>query len=553
MTPAGPAPTVEPLFDFSPTLPHLIAHSVAHHGDRDFLVGPDFHFTYADMEALSRRYALHLLARGVGKGTRLGLMFPNSPDGVALFLAAGRIGAFVMPFSTLFKPAELRSTLRLSDTSHLVVPARLFGQDHLAFVESAVPGLADQPAPPLFLEAVPFLRRVHTVGPSDRGWAEPLDPDAPTGGPDDELLAAVEREVTPADWLVTIWTSGTTSDPKGVVHSHGSEVRHAARLADMFGVGPDERILAGLPFFWVGGLNLTLLAALHTGPTLLCLERLDPEPVLDLAERLPPTRATIWSRRARGRIVLHPTFAARPPEATAAFRRMRDAPHGGRTMPNSLGMSETSGPHTGVPALEMAEPLPEHLYGSFGRPLPGVAHRIADPLTGDTLPEGVEGEICVRGYSLLQGLYKYEREATFDEEGWFHTGDLGYFKEGHLFFTGRRGDMIKSSGSNVAPLEVEAVLASIPVVKAAYVFGVPDRLVGEAVVAVVVADDPDDLDVAGLLGSAKERLSSYKVPREVVTLGEEDVPYLPSGKADVRALRRIVGERLGPPGDQTPG
>jgi len=533
---------------FRPTVPSLLAHACAEYGGVDLLVGPDYRLTFADVDALSRRLAVRLLERGVGKGTRLGLMFPNGPAAVGLFLAAARIGAFVMPLSTLARPAEVRATLALGDVAHVVVPPVLFGRDHLAFFEEALPTLRSS-GPRLSLPEVPYLRHVWTMGPSERPWAADLDqPGAlEASGRAEALLEAIEAEVTPADWLVTIWTSGTTSAPKGVVHTHGVQVRHSARLARLFGVARGERILAGLPFFWVGGLTLTLLGALHGGATLLCVEKLDPDVVLALADRERPTRISVWSRRALERIVSHPDVDRCDPEAVAPFRRSLESPVGNPRFHNSLGMSETSGPHTGVPIDDLQQPLPERLWGSFGRPLPGVEHRVVDPVTGTTRPPGSEGELCVRGDSLMQGLYKRERHETFDPAGWFATGDLGYFEDGYLFFVGRRNDMIKTSGSNVAPLEVEVVLAGLPEVKMAFVFGVPDELLGEAVVAAVVPEGPDGVDPARLIDDARRLLAPYKVPGHVVVLGPDDVPYLMSGKPDVRRIRQQVRNEIGRP------
>src|SRR5262249_26341973 len=128
--------------------------------------------------------------------------------------------------------------------------------------------------------------------------------------------------------------------------------------------------------------------------------------------------------------------------------------------PNSLGMTETAGPHT---IDRMDADLPERLRGSFGRPVPGLEHKVVDPETGATLPPGSPGEICVRGYTLMQGLHKQEREDVFDRDGFYHTGDRGYFDaEGVLFFQGRLGELIKTAGANVSPREVEVAIEAFP-------------------------------------------------------------------------------------------
>ena len=135
---------------------------------------------------------------------------------------------------------------------------------------------------------------------------------------------------------------------------------------------------------------------------------------------------------------------------------------------NSLGMTETMGPHS-APGPEAERILPEEMRGSFGLLVPCVEHRIADPETNATLDEGEVGEVCIRGYSLMNGLYKWERHETFDDDGWYHTGDKGFIRDGYLYFLGRLSEMIKTSGSNVAPREVELLLESFPEVGLAVV------------------------------------------------------------------------------------
>src|SRR5262245_63423696 len=151
---------------------------------------------------------------------------------------------------------------------------------------------------------------------------------------------------------------------------------------------------------------------------------------------------------------------------------------------NSLGMTETAGPHT---YDRMDVDLPERLRGSFGHAVPGVEHKVIDPETGATLPPGEVGEICVRGYSLMLGLHKQERDDVFDRDGYYHTGDAGYFdEEGVLYFQARLGEMIKTAGANVTPREVEVVIETLPEVVSAFVVGLPDPARGQMVAESVV-------------------------------------------------------------------
>jgi acyl-CoA synthetase (AMP-forming)/AMP-acid ligase II len=200
----------------------------------------------------------------------------------------------------------------------------------------------------------------------------------------------------------------------------------------------------------------------------------------------------------------------------------------------SLGMTETLGPH--LVDHEGAD-LKEDQRGSFGRPVPGMEHQVVD------------GELWVRGGSVMAGLHKREREDVFTPDGWYRTGDAGHFDDdGHFFFTGRMGDLVKSAGTNVSPREVEVALEAEPEVTRAVVVGIPAGSRGEDVAAAVVARHVTAADLAARL---RETLSSYKVPRHLVVLADDDeLPWLDSGKVDRRALaeRLSGGAGAGPAG-----
>ena len=201
-------------------------------------------------------------------------------------------------------------------------------------------------------------------------------------------------------------------------------------------------------------------------------------------------------------------------------------------------MTETGGPHTGCD--EPYAPLPAHLRGTFGRPVPGMEHRVVDPASGAELERTDGGELLVRGVFLMSELYKQERHDTFTPDGWYATGDLGSFdRDGYLRFGGRLNAMIKSGGSNVAPAEVEAALREIPGVENAYVFGLPAGDRGEDVAAVVVPRRDATIDIVELKAAARELLSGYKVPRHVRLLAESQLPTLSTGKVDMSGLRTL--------------
>jgi acyl-CoA synthetase (AMP-forming)/AMP-acid ligase II len=523
--------------EYVPTVPSLLHRAVAEFGELEFVVTADERVTFAAMERRTRRLAAQLVAAGAGKGTRVGMLYPQGPEWIEVFLAITRIGAVAMAFSTFLTPAELRKVLRHGDTQLLVVPPRLFGRDMGGFLDETLPGLAAAAATPgtvLHETELPYLRSVLIHGGEAPAWPAAVS---------DELVAAMEEQVAPADWLCTIYTSGTTSEPKGVVHTHGTQLRHGANLADLRAMATGTRIFAAMPLFWVGGLTCTLLPALHVGAALVCQERFEAGAALDLIERERPTVLMGWPN-VRQRLVAHPSFPGRDFEGVPFLPPPGSPEVDLQLMHNSLGMTETSGPHTAAGADEMTRILPESLRGSFGPRVPYVEHRIADFDTNATQPDGQEGEVCIRGYSVMVGMYKREREEVFDAEGWYHTGDRGYFRDGYLFFTGRATEMIKTAGNNVSPREVEVALEAFPEIRLALVFGLPDEERGQVVVAGVAPALGATVDVDDVRERVRKELSSYKVPRALVVLADDEIPLLGSGKADRRAIAATVAAKL---------
>jgi acyl-CoA synthetase (AMP-forming)/AMP-acid ligase II len=176
-----------------------------------------------------------------------------------------------------------------------------------------------------------------------------------------------------------------------------------------------------------------------------------------------------------------------------------------------------------------------------------VEHKIVDPVTGGDLPDGEVGELWLRGYSVMVGLHKRERSETFTADGWYRTGDAGWFDDdGHFYFTGRMGDLIKSSGMNITPREVEEVLEAMDEVVMAYVTGIdhPDR--GQDVVAAVALRPGEQLDEDEARARVKQEIASYKVPRRIAVFADQkDLPWLDSGKVDRRRLTAVLEDRFG--------
>jgi acyl-CoA synthetase (AMP-forming)/AMP-acid ligase II len=267
-----------------------------------------------------------------------------------------------------------------------------------------------------------------------------------------------------------------------------------------------------MPFFWVGGPQ-ELLGALHSGATIVTQERYDPAGLLGLLEQercqsimgWPGLMAQLFADPA---VLSHDLSALQPPAGPVPTSSRGDLPN--------YGMTETFGPHRNREWFD---------------------YKVVDPETGDDVPEGEAGEFCVRGFGLMAGMYKKEREEVFDADGWYHTGDRGYLEGDGIFFLGRYSELVKAGGANVSPLELEQVLMSFPDVSAAYVLGIPDAERGEAVAAVVVPEAGARLDVDDVRARLNREVSAYKVPTRWLVLDAGDVPMLANGKPDKRSMQ----------------
>ena len=540
-----------PFPDLHPTMPALARTTSDRFGTSPYVVTGSETLSYADADRRSQDVAAGLLAAGVGKGTHVGILMPNSPDWVVAFYAVTRIGAVAVPINTFVQPRELAWTLRHADVAVLLCHPRLLNNDYAERLEAALPGLAERTSDsPLVLQDAPFLRRIFVWGECDRAWSSgdestlnELGASLPA-----DLLPAVEDCVTPADPAVIVYTSGSTADPKGIVHSHGTVVRHSYNLTFTYITRSDDVLFTSMPFFWIGGLMTGLMAVVHHGAVVVTQPAFDAEEALALMERHRATITQGWPQQGKT-LAADPTFSTRD---LSSIQRtsMPDSVPPERRAPEistvALGMTETASCHTNYDPYVA---LPEAKRGTFGPSVEGLEHKIIDPESGDEVARGVEGEILVRGYSLMLGRYKVERADVFDADGWYHTGDAGRMDEdGWVFFTGRLGDMIKTAGgTNVTPAEVEAALVSLPGVQEAYVTGVPDPegTAGTQIVAAALVPrageqvDPDEARAA-----LKGTLSAFKIPKHIWVCQKTELPFTDTGKLKKANLAKMLAAQV---------
>ena len=508
-------------------------------------------WTYAALWERSVEVARALVACGVAKDSRVGVLMTNRPEHLAAAFGTALAGGVIVPLNTFSTPPELEYLLGASSVSILLFERNIASKDFAAILGELEPAIQAAEPGGLLSTRFPFLRRLVMVDSTRESAAErAIEPwsdfirrgDATPAA----LVAARAATVRPADVGALFFSSGTTSRPKGILHSQRAVAIQWWRWPRLMGVGDDVRSWTANGFFWSGNFSMVLGSTLSSGGTIVLQPTFQAEEALDLiqAERvnMPFAWPHQWAKLEEAanwstvdlsslRYVEDGTPLTRHPTAKTAWQ-----------LPPSYGTTETLTIHTSFP-----NSAPSDVRGtSHGEPLPGNTLEVVDPVTGAVLPRGVRGEIAVKGPTLMLGYLGVPRDETLDAEGFFHTGDGGYLDEaGRLFWEGRLTDIIKTGGANVSPREIDELLASYPGVKLIQTLGVPHETLGEMVVSCVVLHEGTVIEETAIRNYAKERLASYKVPRRVLFLRENELTMTGSDKVKAGALRQLAVERLG--------
>jgi fatty-acyl-CoA synthase len=492
--------------------------------------------TFGELTRRAEQVAAGLHRRGIGAGSRVGLLTNNRLEWLEVYLAASRLGAVLVPISTWSTPAELGFILGDCQVDLLVMLSAFGGQDWRAAIE----------ADPTVLAGV---RRVVAV--DEDGWAERapsigsavVEKYAGLSASTDTSASAVPPRPAPgpSDPFVVLYTSGSSSRPKAVPLVEATILENGFNIGERQGLGEDDRVLVSIPLFWSYGAANALPATWTHGATLVLQSRFEPGGALDLVERHGCTG--IYTLPAMSSALL--SHAAFRPERTRTLRTgvtigspqdvVRAATELGiRDLCNIYGSTETYGnccvtPHDW--------PL-ERRAACQGPPLPGVSLRIRSGDTGELVGVGEVGQIEVSGHLTPGYLFDSARNNAdvFTADGWFRTGDLGRLQaDGTLVYAGRSSEMIKRSGINVSPAEVEETLQQHPDVALAGVTGVPDVRRDEIIVAHVVARPGSRVDADAVAQFCRARLSTYKVPDRIVVV--DALPLTATGKLMRRELK----------------
>jgi fatty-acyl-CoA synthase len=507
-------------------------------------------WSYEELWQRSMEVARALVACGVGKGTRVGVLQTNRPEFIASLFGAALAGGVATTISTFYTPTELEQVLQMAGVSVLLFERRVLKKEFGDIVTGLEPQIAEAAPGELASLKFPFLRHLAVVD-SDQGqgaiegWSTFL---ARGNEVAPELVEAAAAAVSPADPGILKFSSGSTGKAKGILSAHRGVCLQLWRWAQWYAVDPaiPVRMWSANGFFWSGNFAMALGGTLSRGGSLVLQRWFDAEAALKLMEVEKATFLNAWPHQW-AQIEAAPNYASvdlsamHYIDATTPIARHPSIKTTWREPAQAYGNTETFTLISVYPSG-----TPDEIAGkSHGLPTAGSTLKIVDPLTGETMPLGERGEIAVKGPTLMLGYIGVPLDQSLDDDGFLRTSDGGYIDaEGRLFWEGRLNDIIKTGGANVSPLEIDAVIREHPGVKLTQTVGVPDELLGELVVGCIVPHEGVSLSEDEIKTFAKEKLASYKVPRRVLFFAEKELETTGSAKVKTAELRKLVADRF---------
>jgi fatty-acyl-CoA synthase len=536
------------------TIPGYLREVTERFGAREALTlhakGQVVHWSYQTLWDRSAQVARALVAAGVGKDNRVGVLMSNRPEFVATVFGVALAGAVAVVLSTFSTAVEIEYLIKVSGVSILLYESKVANKDFDAVLFQLEPAISN--AAPLLSVKFPFLRHLVRFDPKgverakagaieswngflERASAVPL-----------ALVEAVAATVKPSDAALLFFSSGTTGLPKGILHAQRAAAIQWWRWPRILGVTGDVRCWTANGFFWSGQFSMVLGCGLSCGGTVVLQPTFEPEEALEIMQR---ERVTVpfawphqWARLEGARnwndVDLGSLRYVDPRSPLARHQTVRTT---GWYEPPAYGATETFTIVAAMPDFKPAAGT-EHLQGP---PLPGNTLKIVDPLSATVLPRGQRGEIAVKGPTVMLGYIGTPLTETLDAEGYYHTGDSGYLDDsGRLFWEGRLSDIIKTGGANVSPREIDNLLLTYPGIRLSRTVGVPHDTLGEMVVACLVPHEGAQLQEALIRDFLVAQLASYKVPRHLLFFDEQEIAMTGSDKVRADALVRRAAEKL---------
>ena len=528
-------PTDVPLLD--DTIGRNLARTVAAHGDREALVArhQGVRWTYTEFAERVARLARGLIGLGLEAGDRVGLWSPNYAEWTLVQYATAEIGVILVNVNPAYRTHELAFALNQSGCRTLFAAPSFKSSDYVDMVEQVLP-------------EVPGLERAVFFWEDD--WDELV---AGAGGVTDAELDERRAALGPDDPINIQYTSGTTGFPKGATLTHRNILNNGYFVTRLQGFGPDDRLCIPVPFYHCFGMVMGNLGCTTHGATMVIpADAFEPTHVLETieAERCTSVYGVPTMFIAE---LAHPEFErfdlsslrtgvmAGAPCPIEVMKACVDRMHM-TDVTICYGMTETSP----VSTQTLPDDSLHHRTATVGRVHPHVEIRVVDPESGETLPRGATGELCTRGYSVMQGYWNdAERTAdSIDGDGWMHSGDLAVMAEdGYVNIVGRIKDMVIRGGENVYPREIEEFIYTHPDVEDVQVIGVPDERYGEELMAWVRLRPGAELAPDDVRDFCQGRIAHFKIPRYIRFVDE--FPMTVTGKVQKFKMREQAVAELG--------
>ena len=515
------------------TLPQVVAAAADTYGQRIAITDGEVNITYAELDAARVQAARAFIAAGLEQGERIAIWAPNIYQWIIAAIGAQSVGGVLVPLNTRMKGSEAAYILQASAAQLLFTVGDFLG---VCYPQQ------------LHGQALPDLQQTVMLEGSAEGavdWQDFLAAGADV--PEAEVTRRADN-LTAQDTLDILFTSGTTGKPKGVITSHGQNIRTFETWSATVGLRSDDNYLIINPFFHSFGYKAGWLAAIIRGARMLPVKSFDLDAVLEQIAReqvsMIPGPPTIYQsllahpRRAEfdlSSLRLAVTGAA--PVPVSLVEQMRQE-LGFEVVVTAYGLTESCG----VVSICRADDSPERISHTSGRAMDGVEMKCVDA-QGSPVAAGSEGEIWCRGFNVMQGYLDNPEETArnITEDGWLKTGDVGVMDEdGYVRITDRIKDMFIVGGFNCYPAEIENSLCSMPGVARAAVIGMPDERMGEVARAYIVCAPGVELDEAAVIDWSRDTMANYKVPRSVRFVDE--FPMNAGGKVLKNELRERAAQ-----------